>query len=170
MRFAYALFVLAAGCSVLDFNVDQDIEEQVIEGSPLPGVLDGFLAAPIQLDLQSEIAAQETGPVDQVRLTSLSFDITATARPAGDTDDWSFLTSVDLYVESTMAGSNLPRTKVASVTNPGAVTRLVFTPVDGVNLLPYVNEGARLVTEASGNAPPDDVSFAGRAVFRVSPL
>lgn len=33
---------------------------------------------------------------------------------------------------------------------------------DGVDLLPYVNEGARITATAAGSAPPDDVSYNGR--------
>jgi hypothetical protein len=39
-----------------------------------------------------------------------------------------------------------------------------------VNLLPYVNEGSRMTADGEGQAPPDDTTYAGEAVFRVSPL
>lgn len=166
---ALLLLTLAAGCGVADFDVEQDLPEQHVAGSPLGGLLGPLFELPIQLDLRSEIQAQETGPVDSVKLTSLILDITATDEPAPDTDDWAFIDRVDLYVESTLQGSTLPRVRVASGVAPGAVRTFPLVPED-VNLVDYVDEGVALTAEAEGSAPPDDVSFAGHAVFRVSPL
>ena len=43
--------------------------------------------------------------------------------------------------------------------------------IDGsVNLKPYVDEGTKVETNGSGTAPPDDVSYDGKSVFRVHPL
>lgn len=168
-RVAPALALLAA-CGGLGFDVDQDVPEQTIEGSPLPGPLAQLFPLPLEVDLSAKIKAQETGPIDRVTLRSLHLDVTATARPAGDADDWGFVQHVDLYVESRQEGSTLPRLKVATVDAPGQVARLEFVPVEGVNLLPYVDQGARLIAEASGTVPPDAMSFDGRATFHVEPL
>jgi hypothetical protein len=169
-RLSFVLLLLLAGCgSVLDFTVDQDVPEQVVQGSSLPGPLAALFPLPIRVDIQSKIEAQETGPIDSVKLDSMHLDITASERPDGDSDDWAFIDHVDLYVESSKSGSTLPRVKVGSASAPGAVQRLDFEPED-VNLLPYLNEGCQMTAEASGTAPNDNVSYDGLAVFVVRPL
>jgi hypothetical protein len=172
MRSAFALVVLAAACGVADFDVDQDIPEQRIDGSPLGGVLGAFFELPLALDIQAEIQAMETGPIDSVTLSSLTLDIVEDAAQSCPADaDWAFLDSVDLYVESTQSGTQLPRVRLASATGPGAVARLTFQPVEPkVNLVDYINEGAQLTADAEGSAPPTNVCYTGKAVFRVSPL
>jgi hypothetical protein len=165
------LLLLSAACgSVLDFDVDQDVPEQNIPGSTLPGPLAALFPLPIQVDIASKIQAMDTGPIDRVELGAMHLDITTTKEPSGDSDDWAFLDRVDLYVASTKSGSTLSRTKVATAVAPGAVRRLDFTPVADVNLLPYINEGCELTAEASGHAPADDVSYDGSATFHVIPL
>ena len=168
MLLTVCLFTAACG-SVLDFDVDQDVPEQKVQGSSLPGPLAVLFPIPIHIDIQSKIKAQETGPIDSVKLSSMHLDITMTEQPSGDSDDWAFIDHVDLFVESTKSGSELPRVKVGTATAPGAVARMEFVPED-VNLLPYINEGCELTAEASGTAPSDNVSYDGKATFHVEPL
>jgi hypothetical protein len=166
MRAVVALGIaVLAGCSdIVSFDVDQDVPEQTVMGSPLPGPLAALFPVPLEIDIQGKIAAMETGPIDRISMKSLRLEITT------DADDWAFLDGIDLYVESTKAGTTLARVKVATAGAPGAVTVLTLTPVGGVNLLPYVNEGAQLTADAMGSLPPDDVSYDGLAVFHVEPL
>ena len=169
LSLALCLLGSSACGDVLDFDVDQDVPEQIIEGSPLPGPLAQLFPIPIRIDIASKIQAQETGPIDSVKLSSMHLDITATELGSDDTDDWAFIDQVDLYVESTKTGSSLPRVRVGSAASPGPVQSMAFTP-ENVNLLPYINEGCQLTAEASGDAPPDRVSYAGKATFHVVPL
>jgi hypothetical protein len=170
VRWPLVLLVSLAGCGVADFHIDQPIQEQRIQGSPLPGPLGALFPIPINLDISAQIAAMETGPIDSITLSSLTLTITPTARPSGDTDDWSFLDKVDVLVSSTRSGSTLPQVKIATVSAPGAVTELRFTVEKGVDIKPYVDEGSEVTGQSSGTAPPDDVSYDGKAVFTVHPL
>lgn len=167
-------FVLAAvalsGCGVTDFDIDQPIVEQRVTGSPLPGPLAVLFPLPLSIDISSKIKEMETGPIDSVTLKSLKLSITATAMPSGDTDDWSFVESIRVYVKSSKQGSTLPRVEIANVMNPGAVTTLTFTVKDEVDINPYVNEGSVVEGESTGSVPPDDVTYDGEAVFTVHPL
>lgn len=169
MRLALA-FVLLAGCGIADFDVDQPIAEQRIAGSPLPGPLATLFPLPLSLDISAKIQAMHTGPIDRVTLASLELDITPTAMPAGDADDWSFVDTVDVYVSSSKSASALPKVKLAHAASPGAVTRLDFTIEPGVNLEPYIEEGSVVEGDSSGRAPPDDVTYDGTGVFSVQPL
>ena len=162
------------GCSnLLAFDLSVQLAEQRVEGSPIGGLLGGFFELPIPLDvdLASETAARDTGPAQAVRLTSLTLDITATAEGAGDTDDFDFVDSVDIFVESRESGSDLPRVRVATVSGiPDGARQIVFETDTTVNLRPYVNEGARLTSSAEGTVPPDDVTFDGDIVLTVEVL
>jgi hypothetical protein len=169
MRTVILCLVLAA-CGVTDFDVDQPVQEQVVSGSPIPGPLQLLFPIPLNLDISAQIKAKDTGPIDSVTLKSLTLSITKTDEPSGDSDDWSFLTSVDVFVSSTKSGSTLPKVKIASVASPGAVRDVHFTVETGVNLKPYIDEGSMVEGNCSGNAPPDDVSYDGSATFTVHPL
>lgn len=169
-RLGLACIVLLAGCGVTNFDVEQDIEEQTIPGSALPDVLGQFFEFPLELDIRAEIEAMETGPINAVYLKALTLTITDTALLGGDRDDWDFVRSIDVFIASTADGSDLPMVEVATVTNPGAVQVMTFVPVGGLNLLPYVNEGSAMTADADADAPPDDVTYIGNAVFEVEPL
>ena len=169
MRILLFAFLLG-GCGIADFDVDQPVPEQTIAGSSLPGPLAALFPLPLSLDISQQIKAHDTGPIDSVVMSSLELTITDTARPSGDTDDWSFVDSVDVFVESTKTGTTLPKVKIATVSHPGAVQTMSFTIDQSVNLKPYIDEGTKVDTMGSGTAPPDDVSYDGKSVFRVHPL
>jgi hypothetical protein len=169
MRYALVLLVVA-GCGIADFNVTQPIIEQRVQGSALPGPLAVLFPLPLSLDISAKIKEQTTGPIDAVTLASLSLTITMTGEPGGDTDDWSFVDQIDVFVSSTKSGSALPKVKIAHVTSPGAVRTLQFAIESGVNLKPYVEEGSLVEGTASGHAPADDVTYDGVSVFTVHPL
>lgn len=159
-----------AGCGIADFDVTQDIVEQRVQGSGIPAPLGALFPIPLSLDLSAEIAKRDSGPIDSINLSSLSLEITATARPGGDTDDWSFVEEIRVFVKSSQAGSGLPRRELAHVTAPGTVTTLNFTVEDDVDIKPYVDEGSVVESEGRGTAPADDVTYNGKAVFTVRPL
>lgn len=125
---------------------------------------------PLSIDISSKIKAMETGPIDSVTLTKLTLEITASGMPSGDTDDWSFIDSIHVYVKSNKSGTTLPRVEIANITSPGAVTTMEFHVIDTVDLDPYVNEGSVVESESSGRAPTDDLTFDGEGVFTVHPL
>jgi len=125
---------------------------------------------PVAIDIQEQIEAMETGPIDSIHLRSLTLTITTTAEGTSDLDDFDFIDHVDLYVESTVAGSSLERLRVASLTDPGPVRSASFEVIPGINLLPYVNEGSQMTASGAASVPPDDVTYDGVAVFRVRPL
>lgn len=170
-----ALGLAASGCvGVGSFELVVPIAEQRIDGNPLGGLLGGALfelPIPLDVDLAAETAARDTGPAQHVRLASLSLSITASSEPAGDSDDFEFVDSAEIFVESRDPATSLPRARIARVdtVEPGTRT-LVFLVDDDVDLLPYVQEGARLSSRASGRVPPDDVSFDGRVVLAVEVL
>jgi hypothetical protein len=174
MRFNLHLlstFVLLAcsGCG-LGFNIDRDLPEQTVPGSPLGGLLGGLFELPIaiEVNLEEETAARNTGPAKRVTLTSLKLHVTETAETEPGSDDLSFIDSVDVYISSSLPESNLEPQLIATL---GKVQRgereVAFDTFTEVNLKAYVEEGARLNTTAQGTAPPDEVTFAGAIRLRV---
>lgn len=157
---------------LLSFELGHDIAEQRVEGSPVGGLLGNVVEVPIPLDvdLAAETASRDTGPAQHVYLTELRFDITTTEEPAGDADDFDFLDAVEIYVESARSGSSLPRRRLAALEAvPRGARRLELRP-DGLDLIEYVREGARLTSSGSGRLPPDDVSFSGHLTLAVEVL
>lgn len=157
------------GCGLIEFDLNEKVPEQRIQGSLLSGVLPSFLPSPVPLtlDVQAASKAMGTGPVTAASLKSLTFSITATAMPSGDSDDFDFVRSIDVFVESRKQGSMLPRVKIADLPSHGSGDKqLSLRTYPEVNLLPYINEGCEISASASGTAPPDDVTFDGQVVVR----
>ena len=153
-----------AGCGVLDLDVSQAIPSQTIQGSGLPAPLAAVFPLPLNLDLSSQIKAHNTGPIDSITLSSLHLDITSSG------GDWSFVSSVDVFVESTKSGSTLPKVQIASVSQPGAVRTMEFKVDGGVNVKPYIDEGSQVDSSGSGTAPSQDITYDGNSTFTVHPL
>jgi hypothetical protein len=164
-----AFHLLPACASVGDFDVERTIAEQRVQGSPLAGLLGDLFAVPIPMDVNiaSETSARDSGPAQAAHLKALTLEITGTDEGSGDTDDFGFLDSVDVYIESTSSDTSLPRTLIAEATDIEPSARLDFEVVRSVNVLPYSEEGSRFTSEVEGSVPPDDVSFAGRFTLRV---
>lgn len=156
------------GTGILSFPIERSIDEQLVQGSPLAAIFP--FAIPMNVDLASETSARGTGPANHVYLRSLVLDVTSTAEPDGDTDDFDFLTSVDIFIESTKAGSTLPRVRIAHISNVPRDAKHISFVSDRVDLIDYVNEGARLTSEADGSVPPDDVTFDGEIALSVEVL
>ena len=141
-----------------------------MQGSPLPGPLAALFPLPLDIDISQQIKEMETGPIDSVTLSELTLTITSTATPSGDSDDWSFVDAIHVFVKSSKSGTMLPRVEIANVTAPGSVTALRFDVMSDVDLQPYVEEGSVVEGESSGRLPEDEVSYAGEGVFTVHPL
>jgi len=161
---AAGLAVAIGGCGIADFDIEQPVAAQTIQGSGIPAPLAAIFPLPLNLDLDSKIKAKDTGPIDGVTLSSLTLHITSSG------GDWSFVNHIDVSVESTKAGTTLPKVKIASVSSPGAVQTLTFDVEHGVNLKPYIDEGSQVDSSGSGTQPTMDVTFDGKGVFTVHPL
>lgn len=157
--------------SLVSFPIDYDLPEQTVEGNLLGGLLGSLLPLPIavDVDLEAETRARDTGPAQHVYLTEFRLFVTPTSEPSGDSDDFAFLDSIEVYVESRQAGSSLPRQRIAHLdTVPDG--RVISLQLDDVDLIDYVNEGALLTASGSGSTPFDDVSFGGQLELVVEVL
>lgn len=125
----------------------------------------------LQIDLEEELQSQDAGPAKAVYLDALSLEITPTAQPEGDTDNFDFIDTVDVYVESTSENSSLQKTKVATLADvPTGQTSVDFNVIEGVDLKPFVEEGIRLTTSGSGEVPPDDTTLKAIVTIRAEIL
>jgi hypothetical protein len=163
--------VLTPGCGVASFPYGYDIAEQHVPGSPLGSLLGpSLIEVPLTIDLSAETAARGTGPAQHVYLTDMTLRVTSTDEPAGDTDDLGFITSIEVYVESSQSGSSLQRVRVAHLDAVPAGARSISLATDGVDLIGYVREGAHLSATAQGHSPSDDVSYDGHLDFAIQVL
>lgn len=171
--------LVSAGCAgVVSFDIDRDIEEQVQRGDPIANAAGRIVPdqSPIRpfvlnIDLTAEAMAHRVTGIQRVFLRHLSFTVTATARSSpSDNDCWDFIDRIEVQVESTRSGSSLPRRTIATAMRPGCVDTLTFSVTSDVDLRPYIEEGIRFVTHASGIPPADDVSFRGRVTVRAEAL
>jgi hypothetical protein len=172
LRYVLLLAALLLGaCGIARFPLGYDIAEQYVSGNPLGGLL-GPISVPIPLDidLASETAARDTGPAQHVYLVGLTLSVTTTDEPAGDTDDLSFVDSIEIFIEPTSSGSTLTRQRVAHLNPAPDGTRSLSLETDGVDLIQYLREGARLTSSASGTVPPDDVSYTGHLELAIEVL
>lgn len=154
-------FLLASSCGAISFDVVQDIPEQVVMGSPLPG---GLLPAsplfqiPMMIDIDSQTKAQGTGPAHSANLKAITFTV---SRPAGARFD--FLSGISVSISAT----GLPDVEIARLKPVPAGTTISLDIVPGVDLLPYINAGAKISATAEGNLPPQDTYYTGRVVVTV---
>ncbi len=158
------------------FTFTQESEEVVIQGRAggllqmLP-INNLFPPMDLPINLEAQLEAQDAGPAKAVYLRALHLQITDTAQPEGDTDDFNFVREVRVFVEPTRSGSSLTRRQLAHVVDPGsALTRLDFVVDQNVDLKPYIEQGVRLTTEGRGDSPPDEVSLIAVTTLRVNLL
>jgi hypothetical protein len=182
LRHAIAPALLATLClsacgddGLVGFSFTEESAEATVDGRPavpldLP-LADFFPPMRLDVDLQEELASRDTGPAKGVFLTDLSMEITDTAVSVDDEDNFDFIDSVDVFVESTMQGTELERRKIATLADvPEGQTTVDFTVEEDVNLKPYVDEGVRLTIEGSGEQPEDDTSLKSIVTLRVTLL
>ena len=155
------------------FSITEESAEAIVMGAATPIDLPINIFPPLQLDidLESELAAQNAGPASGVFLTGLQTVITESSQPEGDADDFDFVESVEVFIESRQEDSSLRQRKIAEITSvPDGQTTLDFMVEEDVDLKPYVEEGARLITKGSGEIPPDDTSLKAIVTLRITLL
>lgn len=150
-----------AGLPACGIEVSRALPEETVQGNAL------LAGTPQTVSFSSVQSPTDTSVAGHLSLDSVVLSVTATAEPAGDMDCFDFVQSVSVYVEGVGEGSVLPRIEVAHADAPGCVRSMYLQPVGSVNLQPYVREGFRVVTEAAGAVPPDDVSLRGTVYLRL---
>ena len=165
MRASLLCFVVAAGCGALPFDVDQDIPEQRVAGSPLGGLLPAFLApVPLTIDLSAETQKRDTGPAKSATLKSIRFSATPHSNPSGNFD---FVDEIHIYVDS-QNDPSLPKKEIASLKPvPKGQTTIHLQVVSGIDLLPYINKGAEITATATGHQPSQDFTYDGHVTITV---
>jgi hypothetical protein len=161
MKFALAV-TLVTGCGIIPFDVDQDIPEQRVTGSPLGGVLPSFLSAPVPLmiDLKAETQKRDTGPAKSANLKALRFRATSSG-------NFDFLDEIHIYIDA-QSQSSLGKKEIARLAPvPKGQTTLELQVLDGVDLLPYINAGAEISATASGHQPTMDFTYDGHVTITV---
>jgi hypothetical protein len=172
------------GLFPFDFIVDYAVPQQTVPGDPILALLppQELPEIPIPIDLQSDsdFNSRVFDHLTDIEMQELVFTIDASSTdPAVDLnepdpatpDDWSFLTSVEIWIEHPVT---LQRALVALINagsaqlQPG-VTTLRFI-CGGTNLIDYFDScyNTTVIVKAVGKVPEDDVVFNASANFRVT--
>ena len=159
-----------AGCGAIRFDIGQAVPEQRVMGNVLGSLLGTFLPSPFALtvNLAQETQARGTGPAQSAGLKALSFRITNIANPPRSTDNFDFVDRIEIFIESSKSGSSLSKQKIADLLMvPRGATTLNLQCDPSVDLVPYINEGSRIASTATGRAPAQDVTFDGLITVEV---
>jgi hypothetical protein len=151
-----SLSLLMAGCGS-DVDVEQEIPEQEVPGNFLAATLAlvGF-TIPIEVSVESQEEAHDTGRAHTAALKSMQLTITA---PSGET--FEFLDRIRIEVSAV----GMPGALVAHLDDVPARSQIALTVVSQVDLLPYINRGAKLTAMVSGHAPRQTLRYKGRVVI-----
>ena len=154
-----ALLVATAACGLIDFDVEQPIPEQTVQGSPIPNVLPlGLFQIPLTIDLDAATKSKGTGPASAAYLKSLSLEIRS---PASGT--FEFVDQITISV----AADGLPAREIAKLDPVPGQKRIDLGVLGEIDLLPYIKKGAKLSASAAGQLPPTETKFDGKVVIRV---
>src|SRR5262245_23278423 len=139
LRFALlaATAATAVGCGAISFDISQDIPATTITGDPNSMPLVGNAAAPLTLDILAETQQRHTGPASSAHLKDLTFTITV---PQGGT--FYFARGVSIFLVPINPMSRLPSVEIANLAPIPNTNTIHVTPVPGVDMLPYANEGS----------------------------
>lgn len=120
---------------------------------------------------ESEIARRNAGTADAVRLVSLSLQMIDTSNATDMQSSFGFLAGIEIYVESSKAGSELPRVLIAwNASIPTAATTLPLQVSRDVDLFPYLEEGLRITTDLVGRSClRQDVAYQAAFIGLVRP-
>jgi len=163
----FASLLLASGCGALAFDVDQDTPEQTIQGNPLGGLLPDFFPSPfvLNIDVQSETQKRNTGPATSANLKAIRFQATPHNMPSGNFD---FVDEIHIYVEPSSSSSSLPKKEIANLKPvPKGQTTINLTVIPGIDILPYLNAGAKITASATGHQPTMNFSFDGHVTVTI---
>lgn len=153
-----ALLLGGVGGCGLPFTLGQDVPEQSVPADPNPIPLpvgQSLFQIPLTIDLQSEIEQRNTGPAKSVRVRSLTL---AATRNSGNFD---FLDEVHIFIAPAQ-GNALPEVEIATLNPvPTGATSVSFTIVPNVELLPYIQQGARVTSRVTGRYPAQEFYFNG---------
>src|SRR5262249_50820368 len=139
--------------------VQGSISEQEVQGG-LPIVGELAPPVPLQIDINSALAARKVSVIKGIFLDQITLAITATDDPDGS-DNFDFIQSIKMFATS---GNNqdLPRVEIAEITHSADGSKtLVIPALDGVNLKDYVEAGMDIDSEVTASTPPTNLTFDG---------
>ncbi len=163
-------FVSGCGDGLVSFTFSQDSQEVTVQGSGLGQLpIKNPFGEPLKLNinLQQQLNKHDASGASGVFLQDLKLKITDTKMPPGDTDNFNFLDSLNIYASA----KDMDRKLVATIKDvPRDKQTISLNTKDKVNLKAYVEKGMKLEAEASGSVPDDDTSLKAVATIRVEVL
>lgn len=167
-----ALGVLCLSCLDLTwtFRVEENVDRTTVpKNTPLSDqTTTVILDQSLNIQGESEYQNEDFDYIEKLALVGLRCSITQDS----PYPDFSFLKSLELYLEADLDGDSSPeRVLVAYQSDPGAFqgTEIYLEPT-GENIKDYVfaQGGYKILLEATGSPPSDDVIFDGVVTYDVT--
>ncbi|RAL21632.1 hypothetical protein DL240_12300 [Lujinxingia litoralis] len=159
------LSLTSCGIAAFSFTQESDVIEIEGQGSSLLGLGSLFpTTIPLTVNLAQELEAQDATGASAVYLTGVRFEL----EDDSQAPDFDFIDAVTINIASAQSGSELPEVDLAwRDPAPEGAGSFELEVAEGIDLKPYIEEGMRLNSAASGSAPDDDARFRVFAEFRV---
>lgn len=149
-----------------------DLPATVVPGDPVAHAVGELLTMPplrsvsFGADLTSGLSDFERSVLTEVNLAVITVEVLDGLDD--DDDDLSWIHSLEVYAVSDRQDSTLEPVLVAWQDYFPKGEAAVGLEVDeGVDLLPYADEGLRIVSTAEAIAPPDDVEVGGEVTLSI---
>lgn len=152
---------LASGCSVVDFEIEQQTDEVVLQGN-LQAFQSGLRVPTDIIPSQSwDITLpQEPSAIYAERMTLSLTDTIPSARSM--TIPFSFIDSLEFWIRSTKVDTKLAAQKIAWTGPPPAGDEFDLQMNLGLDLVPFIKEGFEVTATLNGRVPAANLSFIGR--------
>jgi hypothetical protein len=166
---------LAVHCGPIGFDIAKDIPEQTVQGNAAANLAGQQLPAgtlmpmAISVDIAAESRARNV-PIARLLVKSFALNITSTAMPPGDADDFAFIRTATIVIECTGGSCAGQTQQVGTAVGVAGSSTMAFTINPGVNIKPFIENGSRITLQADAIPPPDDTSFSARLVLRAEPF
>lgn len=168
--FCAALLCVSCGDGLASFTISETSQEVTVEGSTLGGlpVQNPFgEALQLNINLEQELQRRDATGASGVFLQDLDLKITDSAMPEGDSDNFNFLSRLEIYASA----DGLDKKLVAIIEDvPQDQQKISLDTKSNVDLKPYVEKGMKLQATAQGSAPDDDTSLQAEATIRIKVL
>ncbi len=162
--------LLTSGCGAYDFEIERPIDTVLIGGTDNRDPSTRSLAIDtIPPQLWSTNLSEAPAGIFMTGMTvrTLSAAPDDQEEDGLALDDLAFIDEVVFYVASESSNSALLRAPIAWFSAPGPVQSVELNVNQALNLLPYLQEGARISSELTGRIPPTDIQIQGTATLNV---
>lgn len=167
-----AVVLVASGCWSVELELPVSTGISVIQGNEILNKagarLFGEIFEPVRVD--DDLA--DASDLKSFTMEAFYLGLTDDAIGPGDDDDLAFIEKMIVYIRPGSPHCGLAEVEIARFeqdTHRSTPEELVFSVTKRLELLPYLECGFELRSDAEGLVPADDVSVEGIALFVMVP-